>query len=140
MIKLQYNPFKDLDYDSSPDYLKNLDNVFGENFITEATKTDAKSKNLFQIIEQKNWDNLKYFSRQWHSLKRDLGTTTSGCILCEGKLCIPTQLRKLIMKSIHRIHPGQPGMMHLTNLIWFSSYTQRNRNPHPKLPTMHQNR
>ena len=32
---------------------------------------------------------------------------------------IPTQLRKLIMNSIHRNHPGQSGMMHLANMIWF---------------------
>ena len=32
---------------------------------------------------------------------------------------IPTQLRKLIMNSIHRNHPGQSGMMQLANMIWF---------------------
>ena len=32
---------------------------------------------------------------------------------------IPTQLRKRIRNAIHRNHPGQSGMMHLANLIWF---------------------
>ena len=35
------------------------------------------------------------------------------------KLFKPTQLRKLVMNSIHRNHPGQSGMMHLANFIWF---------------------
>ena len=37
----------------------------------------------------------------------------------DGKLFIPTQLRKLIRNSIHRKHPGQSETMHLANLIWF---------------------
>ena len=119
MRKQQYNPFKDKDFDSSPDYLKNLYKVFGENFTAEATKTDPQSRNLFQITEDKDLDTLKHFSRYWHSLKMDLGTTTLGCILYDGKLFIPTQLRKLIMNSIHRNHPSQSGMMTLANLIWF---------------------
>ena len=120
MTKQQYKPFTDVDYDSSPDYLKNLYKVFGEKIIAKATKTNTQSKNLFHIIEKKDWDNLRHFSRYWHSLKRDLITTESSCILYDGKLFIPKQLRKLIMNSIHRNHPGQSGMMHLANLIWFS--------------------
>ena len=46
-------------------------------------------------------------------------TNPTGCILYDGKLFIPTQSRKLIMNSIHRNQPGQSGMMHLANLIWF---------------------
>ena len=102
--------------------MKQLYSVFGENFIAEATRSDPQSKNLFQIIEEKNWDTLNHFSRYcryWHSLKRDLSTTPTGCILYDEKLIIPTQLRKLDMNSIHRNHPGQSGMMHLANLIWF---------------------
>ena len=83
------------------------------------SRSEPQSRNLFQIIEEKNWDTLKHFSTYWHSLKRDLSTTPTGCILYDGKLFIPTQLRKLVTNSIHRNHPGQSGMMHLANLIWF---------------------
>ena len=51
--------------------------------------------------------------------RKNLSATSSGCILYDSKLFIHTQLRKLIMNSIHRNHPGQSGMMHLANLIWF---------------------
>ena len=117
--KEHYNPLPEIDLENSPDYLKQLYRAFGENFIAEATRNDQQSRNLFQIIEEKNWDALKHFSRYWHSLKRDLSTTLTGCILYDGNLYIPTQLRKLVMNSIHRNHQGQSGMMHLANLIWF---------------------
>ena len=93
--------------------------MFGEDFIAEATKADPQSRSLYQIKEDKDWTTLKRSSRYWHSLKRDLGTTQSGCILYDGKPFIPSELRKRIMNSIHRKHPGQTGMMHLANLIWF---------------------
>ena len=117
--KEHYNPIPEINYDNSPDYLKQLNRVFRENFIAEATRSDPQSRNLFQIIEEKNWDTLKDFSRYWYSLRGDLSTTPTGCILYDGKLFIPTQLRKLVMNSIHRNHPGQSGMMHLANLMWF---------------------
>ena len=119
LTKQHFNPFADIQYDESPDYLKNLHKVLGEDFIAEATKIDPQSRSLFQIIQDKHCSTLKHFSRYWHSLKSDLGTTPSGCILYDGKLFIPTQLPKHIMNSIHRKHPGQSGMMHLANLIWF---------------------
>ena len=49
--KQQHNPFLDIDYNNSPDYLKNLDKDFGEIFIVEATKADPQSK-ITPIIEK----------------------------------------------------------------------------------------
>ena len=132
LTKQHFNPFADIQYDELPDYLKNLYKVFGEDFIAEATKADTQSRSLYQIIEDKDWNTLKLFSRYWHSLKRNLGTTQSGCILYDGKLFIPTQLRKLIMNSVHRKHPGQSGMMHPANLILFPRI-------HRKIVTLTQN-
>ena len=62
MNKQQYNPFTDIDYDSSPDYLENLYKVFVENFIVEVTKTDRQSRSLFQILDDKDWENLKHLA------------------------------------------------------------------------------
>ena len=115
----QYNPFANTNNEQLPEYLKNLHKVLGEEFIAEATRADPQSRSLLQIVQDKDWTTLKHFSRYWHSLKRDLGVTPTGCILYDGKLFIPTQLRKPIMNAIHRKHPGQTGMMHLANLIWF---------------------
>ena len=117
--KQHFSPFVEIHYEEIPDYLKNLHKVLGEEFIAEATRSDPQSRRLLQIIQDKDWTTLKHFSHYWHSLKRDLVVTPSGCILYDGKLFIPTQLRKPIMNAIHRKHPGQTGMMHLANLIWF---------------------
>ena len=117
--KQQSNPFADIHFEDSPEYNQNLHKVLGEEFIAEATRTDPQSRSLVQIIQDKDWTTLKHFSRYWHSLKRDLGVTPSGCILYDGKLFIPTQLRKPIMNALHRRHPEQTGMMHLANLFWF---------------------
>ena len=54
--KQLYKPFLDFDYNNSPDYIKSLKNVFGENFIAEATKNDPQSKSLYQFIEKRDWD------------------------------------------------------------------------------------
>ena len=117
--KQHFSPFAEIHYEEFPNYLKNLHKILGEEFIAEAKRSDPQSRSLLQIIQDKDWTTLKHFSRYWHSLKRDLGVTPSGCILCDGKLFIPTQLRKPIMNAIHRKHPGQTRMMHLANLIWF---------------------
>ena len=117
--KQQYSPFAETNYEEAPDYLISLHKVLGEEFTAEATRADPQSRSLLQIIQDKDWTTLKHFSRYWHSLKRDLGVTPTGCIIYDGKLFIPTQLRKPIMNAIHRKHPGQSGMMHLANLIWF---------------------
>ena len=117
--KQHFNPFANTNNEKLPDYLTNLHKVLGEEFIAEATRADPQSRSLLQIVQDKDWTTLKHFSRYWHSLKRDLGVTPMGCILYDSKLFIPTQLRKPIMNAIHRKHPGQTGMMHLANLIWF---------------------
>ena len=117
--KQLFSPFAEIQYEDFPTYHKNLHKVLGEKFIAEATRADPQSRSLLQIIQDKDWTILKHFSRYWQSLKRDLGVSPSGYILYDGKLFIPTQLRKPIMNAIHRKHPGQTGMMHLANLIWF---------------------
>ena len=53
-----FNPIPELDYENTPDYLKQLHRVFGENFIAEATRKDPQSRNLLQIIKDKNWEPL----------------------------------------------------------------------------------
>ena len=116
--KQQYSPFAETNNEEAPDHLKSLHKFLGEEFKAEATRADPQRRSLLQIIQDKDWTTLKHFSRYWHSLKRDLGITPTGCIIYDGKLFIPTQLRKPIMNAIHRKHPGQSGMMHLANLIW----------------------
>ena len=115
--KQHLHPFAETQYEDFPTYLKKLQKVLREEFIAEAKRSGPQSRSLLKIIQDKDWTTLKHFSRYWHSLKRL--RTPSGCVLYDGKLFIPTQLRKPIINAIHRKHPGQTGMMHLANLIWF---------------------
>ena len=69
--------------------------------------------------------NLKYFSRYWHSLKKnyvqpppDASYLMDLYIYIYIYIYIPTQLRKLIMNSKHCSHLGHSGMIHLANLVW----------------------
>ena len=43
--KEHFKPLHETDYDNSPEYLKQLQRLFGENFIAEATRSDPQSKN-----------------------------------------------------------------------------------------------
>ena len=49
--KQRFSPFADIDYENSPDYLELLYEVFGENFIAEAMRSEPQSKSLLQIVE-----------------------------------------------------------------------------------------
>ena len=42
----------------------------------------------------------------------------NGCILYDGKLYIPPNLREIALQSIHKTHTGQAGMMYMAKLIW----------------------
>ena len=52
-------------------------------------------------------------------MRNDLAVARSGCLIYDGKLFIPYQLKNLVINAVHRTHPGQVGMIRLANLIWF---------------------
>ena len=59
LSKQQYNQFTDIDYDSSPDYLKNLCKVFNEEFIAEATKTDPPKPKFLRNLKRQRLGHTK---------------------------------------------------------------------------------
>ena len=113
------NPFDQVTLENSPDYLLNLHKVLGESFIAEAIRNDKNSNKIRRLIELQDWNAIKCFSKYWYSLRKDLSVTPNGCILYDGKMYIPTQLRKLVIDSVHKTHPGQAGMIYLAQLIWY---------------------
>ena len=113
------NPFNSITIENSPDYLLNLHKVLGEAFIAEATKNDTNSSKIRRLIELQDWNAIKNYSKYWYSLRKDLSVNPNGCILYDGKMYIPTQLRKTVIDSVHKTHPGQAGMMYLAQLIWY---------------------
>ena len=61
LSKQQYNPFTDIDYDSSPDFLKNLYKAFNEEFIAEATKTDPPKPKFLTNHKRQRLGHTKTF-------------------------------------------------------------------------------
>ena len=118
------NPFDQVTLENSPDYLLNIHKFLGKQFIAEAIKSDTNSNKIRRLIELQDWNAIKCFSKNWYSLRKDLSVTPNGCILYDGKMYIPTQLRKPVIDSVHKTHPGQAGMIYLAQLIW---YTQIHR-------------
>ena len=87
-----------------------------ENCIAEAIKLDIQSARIRKLIINKDWLALKLYSKYWHSLRKDLSVNEKGCIIYDGKLYLPPQLRDIVL---HKTHTGQAGMMFMAQLIWF---------------------
>ena len=102
-----------------PEYRKNLAQVFGEEFLAEATLKDKQLAPLIKIIRERDWNTMKTVNPYFYSLKRDLSVTPSGCILYDNHLMVPKSLKQLVIDSIHQTHPGQLEMLRLADLICF---------------------
>ena len=94
-----------------PQYSKNLSQVFGEEFIAEATQKDRQMAPIIKLIKDKDWETLKRVSPYFYSLKRDLSITPSGCVLYDNRLMVPSSLKQLVINSLHQTHPGQSGTL-----------------------------
>ena len=100
-----------------PQYRKNLAQVFGEELLAEATAKDKMMAPIIKLIRDRDWEILKKPSPYFHSLKRDLSITPSGSVLYDNHLVVPSQLKQLVIDSLHPTHPGQTGMLRLADLV-----------------------
>ena len=94
-----------------PHYRKNLNQVFGEEFLAEATQKDKQIAPIIELIKDKDWDTLEKISPYVYTLKRDLAVTPTGCVLYDNRLMVPSSLKQLVINSLHLTHPGQVGML-----------------------------
>ena len=78
-----------------PQYQKKLCQVFGKEFLAEATPKDKQMATIIKLIKDKDWKTLKRVSPYLYSLKRDLAVTTSGCVLYDNRLIVPAALKKI---------------------------------------------
>ena len=102
-----------------PQYRKNCCQVFGKEFIAEATQKDKNMAPIIKLIKEKDWETLKRASPYFFSLKRDLAVTPTGCILYDNRLMVPVALQQLVINALHQTHPGQTGRLRLADLVWF---------------------
>ena len=102
-----------------PEYRKNLSQVFGEEFLAEATKKSKQLAPLIKLIEDRDWNTMKTINPYFYSFKRDLSVTPSGSILYDNRLMITKSLKQLVIDLIHKTHPRHVGILRLADLIWF---------------------
>ena len=119
IIEDKHGPLFQYNEQSTAEYRHKLQQVLGEAFLAEATAKDKNLQNTFRIVQKQDWDELKQVSKYYCNIRRDLAICPSRCLLYDGKLLKPYQLQSTIVNTVHRIHPGQVGMLRLANLIWF---------------------
>ena len=90
--------------------------------MAEAIKNDTASNKIHRLIELQDWNAIKNFSKYWYILRKDLSVNPNGCILYNGEMYIPTKLRKTVIDSVHKTHPGQADMIYLAQLIWYPQF------------------
>ena len=83
-----------------PQYRKNLSQVFGEEFVPEATAKNRTMEPIIKLIRERAWETLKRTSPHFYSLKRDLSITPSGCVLYDNILMVPSVLKQLVIEPI----------------------------------------
>ena len=55
-----------------------------------------------------------YTNSLWHQMSK-----VDVCILVDGRLAAPGQLRLAVLKRIHRGHPGQQAMLNVSKYLWW---------------------
>ena len=55
-----------------------------------------------------------YTNSLWHQM-----AVVDDCILVDGRLAVPGQLRSAVLKRIHRGHPGQEAMLDVSKYLWW---------------------
>ena len=113
------NPFEKAQPGKNPIQLSNLHKVLNEHFIAEATKLDNQSARIRKLIINKDWLEIKHYSKYWHTFRKDLSVNETGCIIYDSKLHLPTELRDIALQSIQKPHTGQARIMFMAQLIWF---------------------
>ena len=101
----------------TPAYRENLNKVFNEEFIAEASSKELKP--IIDLVLTKNWEDLKKVNPIYYRIRRDLFVSPSNCLFYDNRLVIPNKLKFMVMDAIHRKHPGQAGMLSLAKLVWW---------------------
>ena len=106
-------------YDQTPTplYRENLNRVFNEEFIAQASKKELSP--IIEFVKNSEWEKLKAINSTYYRIRRDLSVSPSGCLIYNNKLVIPNKLKGMVLETIHNKHPGQAGMLALAQLIWY---------------------
>ena len=106
-------------YDQTPTplYRENLNRVFNEEFIAQASKKGLRLISEFE--KNSEWEKLRAINPTYYRIRRDLSVSPSGCLIYDNKLVIPNKLKGMVLETIHNKHPGQACMLAPAQLIWY---------------------
>ena len=90
--------------------LHNLSKLFDRNLLAEVTTEDTWMNRLRRVIERKNRHSFEmmgpYTNSLWHQM-----AVVDDCIVVDGRLAVPGQLRPAVLKRNHRGHLGQEAIL-----------------------------
>ena len=96
----------------------NLSKLFDRNLLAELTTEDTWMDRLWRVIERKDRHSFElmgpYTNSLWHQM-----SVVDVCIVVDGRLAVPGQLRPAVLKRIHRGHPGQEAMLDVSRYLWW---------------------
>ena len=106
-------------YDQTPTplYWENLNRVFNEKFIAQASKKELSP--IIEFVKKSVWEKLKAINPIYYRIRRDLSVSPSGCLIYDNKLVIPNKLKGMVLEKLHNKHPGQAGTLALAQFIWY---------------------
>ena len=102
---------------TTPSYRENLNKVFNEEFLTEASQKELKV--IIDLVNAQDWDDMKKVNPFYFRIRRDLSVTPTNCLLYENRLVIPSKIWQLVLDNILHKHPRQVGMLALEILLWW---------------------
>ena len=120
-------------------YRENLNKVFNDEFIAEASSEELKP-NIDLVIVQ-NWEDLKKVNPLYYKISRDLAVIPTNCLIYENSMIISNKLKHLVLDAIHHKHPGQVGMLALAKLVWWPHiHLEIHSGKNPSMQIMHRQR
>ena len=98
--------------------LHKFSKLFDRNLLAELTTEDTWMNRLRIVIERKDRHSFEmmgpFRNSLWHQM-----AVVDDCIVVDGRLAVPGQLRPAVLKRIHRGHPGQETMLDVSRYLWW---------------------
>ena len=107
--------------------LLNLSNFFDKNLLAELTTEDTWMDRLRRVIERKERHSFGLMGPCTNSLWHQM-SVMNDCIVVDGRLAVPGQMRPAVLKQIHRGHPDQEAMLDVSRYLWWPHMHKDNVN------------
>ena len=98
--------------------LDNLAKLFDKSLLAELTTEDTWMDHLRRVIERGVKQGFELMGPYTNPLCSQMAVQ-DDCILVNNRLAVPVQLRKAVLKRIHRGYPGQEAMLGVSQYLWW---------------------